>query len=116
MKVSNIRTFIPSKDFEVSKTFYTQLGFTEDPVSPDLSLFENSGSVFFLQRFYTKEFAENLMFQLVVDDIEKAYANASMIEHKTKLSDITQESWGKVFYLHGPAGELWHVTQLNEVS
>ena len=116
MKVSSVRTFIPSKDFESSKAFYTQFGFIEDPVSPDLSLFENNGCVFFLQRFYSKEFAENLMFQLVVNDIETAYKSASKIEPKTKLTDITQESWGKVFYLYGPAGELWHVTQLNQAT
>lgn len=112
MKIDDIRAFIPSKDYEISKTFYTDLGFSSNYVTDDLTLFESAECTFFLQRFYNKDLAENLMFQLIVLDIEAAFEIANKSQHKTKISPIQQEHWGKVFYLTGPSGELWHVTQL----
>ena len=31
-----------------------------------------------------------------------------------KLSNISEENWGKVFYLHDPSGNLWHFCQLED--
>jgi len=112
MKVDDIKVFIPSKDFEVSKAFYTSLGFKGAFVTDDLQLFENGECAFFLQRFYNQQFAENLMLQLCVVDINEAYEAAASAPHAQKLTSIQHERWGKVFYLSGPAGELWHVTEL----
>jgi hypothetical protein len=112
MKVDDIRAFIPCKDYENSKTFYTELGFSGEYVTDDLTLFEAGECTFFLQRYYNKEFAENLMFQLIVVDIDAAFEMANKSKHKTKITPIQQEHWGKVFYLTGPSGELWHVTEL----
>lgn len=113
MQVDDIRSFIPSKDYESSKTFYTELGFSGEYVSDDLTLFESGQCTFFLQRFYNKALAENMMFQLIVLDINSAFEMANKSQHKTKITPIQQEHWGKVFYLTGPSGELWHVTQLD---
>jgi len=112
MQATDIRAFIPSKDYQHSKTFYTELGFSGVKVTDDLTLFESDQCTFFLQRFYNKDLAENLMFQLIVLDINQAFATANKSKYKIKITPIQQEHWGKVFYLTGPAGELWHVTQL----
>jgi hypothetical protein len=112
MNVDDIRAFIPCKHYENSKTFYTELGFLGVHVTDDLTLFESGECSFFLQRFYNKELAENLMFQLIVLDIDSAFKIADQTQYKTKITPIQQEHWGKVFYLTGPSGELWHVTQL----
>lgn len=66
----------------------------------------------FLQRFYNKELAENLMFQFIVFNINTAFEMVNQSKHKAKIPPIQQEYWGKVFYLTGPSDELWHVTQL----
>ena len=100
------------KQLGKKEAFYEALGYKIESVTPDLCLCENDTMVFFLQRFYNKELAENLMFQLIVDDIEQAYASSKEAGKQTKLSEISEETWGKVFYLWGPAGELWHVTEL----
>ena len=47
VQVDDIRVFIPSKDYEVSKSFYQALGFKMDYVSDDLALFENGDCFFF---------------------------------------------------------------------
>lgn len=112
MDVIDIKAFVPSKDYEVSKSFYSEIGFKADYVSEDLTLFQNGDCLFFLQRFFNADLAANFMLQLCVSDIESAYRLCSQSKHKAKITPIQQESWGKVFYLWGPAGELLHVTEL----
>jgi catechol 2,3-dioxygenase-like lactoylglutathione lyase family enzyme len=110
--VDDIRVFIPSKNFDESNEFYCDLGFTADYVTDNLSIFENGECSFFLQRFYNKDLAENLMLQICVLNIESAFQKASSARHKVKITPIETQPWGKVFYVWGPAGELLHVTQL----
>lgn len=114
MQVDDIRVFIPSKDYPASQRFYQALGFNMEYVSEDLTLFDNGNCFFFLQRFYNQEFAENLMMQLSVLDIEEAFERVTKLEgFDINFEPISQERWGKVFYLWGPSGELWHITQFN---
>jgi predicted enzyme related to lactoylglutathione lyase len=115
VKVDDIRVFIPSKDYQISKSFYQSLGFKMDYVNDDLSLFENGECSFFLQNFYNEQFATNLMFQLSVLDIDEAYKIISNLEgFNIKHEPIKIERWGKVVYLWGPSGELWHVTEFRK--
>ena len=114
MKVDDIRVFIPSKDYEMSKSFYQALGFKMDYVTDDLSLFESGKCAFFLQNYYNEQFAENLMLQLSVVNINDAYEVISnLIGFDIKCEPIKTERWGKVVYLWGPSGELWHVTEFS---
>ena len=114
MQVDDIRVFIPSKNYNISKSFYQALGFKMDYVTDDLSLFENGECTFFLQRFYNEELAKNLMFQLSVLDINKAFEVISSIDgFDIKYEPIKTEHWGKVVYMWGPSGELWHVTEFS---
>jgi len=112
LEADDIRVFLPSKDYESSKEFYTDLGFLGERVTDDLTIFENGNCTFFLQNFYKQQHAENLMLQLCVSNIDAAYLCAQSARHKQKVSSIEHEPWGKVFYLWGPSGELWHVTEL----
>lgn len=114
MKVNDIRVFIPSKDYEKSKSFYQALGFSMGEASPDLSLFENGDCAFFLYRSNNEELTKNLMVQLSVVDINDAFDVISDLDQfEIKFEPIKTERWGKVFYLWGPSGELWHVTEFN---
>lgn len=114
MRVDDIRVFIPAKDFTVSKAFYTALGFNGSDASEDLTLYEKGDCYFFLSRFYNQELATNLMMQLSVHDIDEAYEHISSIQgFDIKFTQIKTEPWGKVVYLWGPSGELWHVTEFN---
>lgn len=112
-----LRVFVPAKDFNVSQEFYSALGFDAEIITQDLCLYSADGCSFFLQRFYNQTLAENLMFQYCVADIDEVYQKAHAIAVNfahvpVKVSAIEQEHWGKVFYLWGPSGELWHVTEL----
>jgi hypothetical protein len=114
MQASDIRVFIPSKDFNESIAFYQALGFVMQPAGEDLAIFEGNGCTFFLQKYYSEEFAKNLMLQLLVPSIEDALAVIESVKNfNIKYQPIKDEAWGRVVYLWGPSGELWHVTQLN---
>lgn len=112
MDVTDIKAFIPSKDYELSKSFYSEIGFDSEYVSDDLTLFQNGDCLFFLQRFYDEALASNFMLQICVSDINEAFRLCSESTLKQKFTSISQESWGKVFYLWGPSGELLHITQV----
>ncbi|MGJ8619085.1 MAG: VOC family protein [Methylophilaceae bacterium] len=114
MKIEGIRVFIPSKDYEMSKSFYESLGFSSQKAGDELTIFTKGECSFFLQKYYNEEFAKNLMLQLVVPNIEEAYALISELKFSTvRHTEIKQEAWGKVVYLWGPSGELWHITELD---
>jgi len=113
MHVEDIRVFIPSKDYRESRLFYKALGFRLEEVNEELTIFQNGNSTFFLQKYFNQELADNLMFQLIVSDIDEAFNTISSIEgFDIKYEPIKEEHWGKVVYLWGPSGELWHVTEL----
>jgi catechol 2,3-dioxygenase-like lactoylglutathione lyase family enzyme len=114
--VLDIKAFLPSKDFAVSRDFYSQLGFTENWANDNLAEFEFSGRKFLLQKFYEQAFAENLMIQLMVPDAEAWWAKAEsggLIDSfgiRAKPPEL--QPWGqKVLYLWDPAGVLWHIAE-----
>ncbi len=114
MKANDIRVFIPAKNYQESQAFYETLGFTSEIITDDLLLFSNGDCSFFLQRFYNEELANNLMFQLCVPNIETAFKKINSIKgFDIKYRPIVEESWGKVVYLWGPSGELWHITEFS---
>jgi len=74
----------------------------------------NGRCTFFLQRFVNEELASNLMMQLSVLDIQEAFNGISNIKgFNIRYEPIKEEHWGKVIYLWGPSGELWHVTEFS---
>ena len=106
MHVIDIKTFIPSKNYDISKAFYSEIGFNAEYVNEDLTLFENGDCLFFLQRFYNPELANNFMLQICVADIQDAFDLCSRSLHKTKISSIEQQHWGSVWSSHRVAGTL----------
>jgi hypothetical protein len=112
-QIKSIRTFIGAKDFEVSRQFYSALNFTEHAIGPKLSYFEADGFGFYLQDYYLKEWIENTMIFLEVDDVKRYWDELVALELTTaydgvKLTPIRVESWGRECFLHDPAGVLWH--------
>lgn len=113
MNVTSIKVFVPSKDYEISKSFYSEIGFKPEFLTDDLTLFQSGACFLYLQRFYNQELADNFMLQICVSDIEEAFDVCSNSNYKTKIISVQNEAWGKVFYLWGPAGELLHITEFS---
>ncbi|MDZ7606704.1 MAG: hypothetical protein U5K79_14200 [Cyclobacteriaceae bacterium] len=60
-KAVSIRPFIGAKDYELSRKFYRDLGFTESVVSHNMSYFKKDGLGFYLQDAYVKDWVDNSM-------------------------------------------------------
>lgn len=70
MTTVEIKAFVPSKDFDLSKRFYQDLGFELAWSDDDLAYFRHDGSSFLLQNFYNAEHAANFMMHLLVEDVD----------------------------------------------
>jgi hypothetical protein len=114
-----LKAFVPSKDFEVSKRFYQDLGFTVEWSNDGLAYIRHGQSKFLLQKYYVKEFAENLMMHLLVEDVDAWWqqVNEQDIASKygVKASPPQQQPWGiRDFVLFDPTGILWRIGQPTE--
>ncbi len=113
--ITSIRTFIGSKDFNLSKRFYLAIGFEIVDISPDLSYVRIKQDIgFYLQNYYNKTWCHNTMLFLERDDAEmyrdELLSSDFLKEFPTsKISDIRKEDWGIEWFLHDPAGILWHI-------
>lgn len=67
-KATSIRPFIGAKDYDLSRSFYRDLGFEEVVLSNDMSLFKIDQLGFYLQHAYVKDWIDNSMIFLEVDD------------------------------------------------
>lgn len=115
MKIKLLRTFLPSMDYMISKEFYKDLGFDIIWESDELTEFGTAEYNFFLQNYYQKDWANNLMMQMFVDDLDSLYQIAKSLINKykhTKIKPIFDAEYGRTFHLIGPAGELWHMTEM----
>lgn len=112
-KVISIRPFIGAKDFELSRSFYRDLGFLENVITPDMSVFTTEGMAFYLQDAYVKDWIDNTMIFLEVDDVDRYWQellalNLTAKYKEAKLTPIRTDYWGKECFLDDPSGILWH--------
>ena len=78
--IKSLTPYVPAKDFELSKRFYTALGFTMTPGWGGTADFELNGYSLRLQEYYIKDWAENFMFLIEVDDVQAWYELAQQIQ------------------------------------
>ncbi|GAB5404592.1 MAG: hypothetical protein Aurels2KO_28230 [Aureliella sp.] len=67
---TGIRPFLGAKDFDESRAFYGDLGFQELEISPEMSVFRLGETSFYLQRYYVKDWVDNSMIFLEVEDLD----------------------------------------------
>lgn len=114
LKTQEIKTFLPAKDYLLSKEFYISLGFTKASDSHGIAYFYRDNCSFLLQDFYEPTFASNLMMHLLVEDAHAwhQHLSAANIEkhYGVTLSEPSEQPWGMVdFTLHDPSGVLWRI-------
>jgi len=120
MKITgkSIRPFIGSKNYAISRNFYLDLGFEEIITSEKMSYFSIGKFGFYLQDYYAKDWIDNSMIFLELDDLEsnlKHIQNLGLTEkyENVRLSEIKHNEWGDEFFLHDPSGILWHFGRFN---
>ena len=109
-----LQAFIPAKDFERSKQFYRDIGFTLGWDANGVACLHHGKASFFLQDFYVKELAENLMLHLRVESVDAWWENIveGKIAEKYGVRTLPpeQRAWGmRDFVLIDPSGVLWRI-------
>lgn len=109
-----ILTFLGSRNFQESWAFYELLGFEIKLISKGFARVYINGKIgFYLQDYYSKEWCENTMVFLEVEGLEAQRESIFKLNLPekfpgVKLSQIKKNDWGNEFFLHDPAGILWH--------
>lgn len=114
LSVTEIKAFVPSKNFELSKQFYRDLGFTMASEGGGIAYFHREHASFLLQDFCAESFAENFHMHLLVADADAwwRHVQASGVQQKyaVEVSPLEDQPWGmRDFCLHDPAGVVWRI-------
>ena len=112
-KAISIRPFIGAENFELSRNFYRDLGFQERILFHNMSYFKTQELGFYLQDAYVKDWIDNTMVFLEVENIDRYWNELSALDLATKYKNVRLtptrvHNWGKECYLHDPSGILWH--------
>jgi hypothetical protein len=108
------RPFVPAKDFVLSKRFYLSIGF-QLLLDGEVAIFGVGKTSFILQNYYNKDWAENFMMQLMVDDVDAWWAHLNRMDLPKNFPVVSlrppeMQPWGlRIAYLVDPSGVLWHV-------
>jgi catechol 2,3-dioxygenase-like lactoylglutathione lyase family enzyme len=112
-KAKSIRAFIGSKNYEISRSFYRDLGFEEVVLSPNMSYFKSEAFGFYLQDAYVKDWIDNTMVFMEVEDVKQFYSELVALDLPSKYKGvrvlpIRELDWGSECFVHDPSGVLWH--------
>jgi catechol 2,3-dioxygenase-like lactoylglutathione lyase family enzyme len=116
LEIVEVKAFVPSRDFALSKQFYQDFGFELAWSSDDLAYLRRGASSFLLQNFYNKEHADNFMMHLLVEDVDAWWnhveAEGLTGKYGVKAEPPSDKPWGlRDFVLVDPAGVLWRIGQ-----
>jgi catechol 2,3-dioxygenase-like lactoylglutathione lyase family enzyme len=115
----SIRPFIGAKNYEVSRSFYRDLGFQESILSNNMSYFKMGELGFYLQDAYVKDWIDNSMIFLEVEDVDRFWNGLLVLGlpakyEGAKLTPIRKLDWGRECFMHDPSGILWHFGEFNK--
>lgn len=114
-----VRPFLPVREYELSKQFYEAIGF-EKVLDGEVAIFNAGSGGFILQRYYQKDWAENTMLQLMVDDLDAWWRHIEALDLPSRFGvqapkPPAMQPWGlRVSYVYDPCGVLWHICQRRE--
>jgi uncharacterized glyoxalase superfamily protein PhnB len=117
LSVTDLRVFVPSRDFELSRAFYTALGFATLWSDDTMALLELGGHRIMLQNYFVRNWAENFMITIEVGDVDDWYDHVVELLSDggfgdARISEPADEDWGaRVAHLWDPCGVLIHFTQ-----
>ena len=103
------RPFVPARDFELSKRFYEALGFTK-LLDGQVAIFGIGASSFVLQNAFQKEWAENFMMQLMVDDLDSWWTHIKSLDLPARFGVTAPKAPALQNDCSNPAQGTWHFT------
>lgn len=111
LTIRDLKVYMPAKNFEQSKRFYAALGFTMSEGWGGTADFELNGHGFRLQDYYVKDWADNFMVVMGVDDIEAWHQRANEIASsgafgRVKVKPPESVDDTRVLHVVDPSGVL----------
>lgn len=117
--IEDVRTFLPARDFATSRDFYRALGFEELWSSDKLVLFKVGRFSFFLQDYFVREWAENMMMDLRVADVDAHWLHLQSLNLPQQFTTVRlgapkddPANGIRGGHLIDPSGVLWHFSQI----
>ena len=115
--VTDVKVFVPAKDFQLSLSYYQELGWKVIGLQDKLAELEMEGFRFFLQDYYNRGWANNFMFYVNVTDSQAWYEHiAEILERgglgKARVNKPALQSHGDIVtHAWDPSGVLIHFAQ-----
>jgi len=111
-----IKAFVPAKDFELSKQFYQDIGFTLASDEDGIAYLFYGNTSFLLQDFYIQELAENFMMHLLVESVDAWWAQIQerkiAEKYQINIDPPVERPWRmRDFVLVDPSGVLWYIAE-----
>lgn len=100
--INSFKPYVPAKDFDLSKRFYTALGFTMSEGWGGTADFALNGFTFRLQDYYVKDWANNFMIVMGVDDVEAWHQLARKLADSGEYPGVSVKPPERV-------DDTWHV-------
>jgi len=116
LRAIEIKAFVPSRDYALSKQFYQDLGFVLASDSAGVAYFHYGDASFLLQDFYVEALANNLMMHLLVEDVSAWWTRINdagiAAKYGVKVTNVEQQPWRmRDFVVIDPSGVLWRIAQ-----
>lgn len=120
-KAISIRPFIGAKNFELSRSFYCDLGFKESVLDHNMSYFSTEDIGFYLQDSYVRDWIDNTMIFMEVDNVDRYWQELLALNLQSKyegvkLTPVRKLDWGKECFMHDPSGILWHFGEFTKAG
>jgi hypothetical protein len=116
MKFLSIQPFVASgREFEKAKSFFKDLGFLVKWDGGDYVGFEKDGCQFILQKYDHKEFAENFMLSVTIENAttfrQSVVENKLVEKYGIQMSQVMDQPYGKEVNIIDLAGVCWHFVE-----
>ena len=118
LSATDLRPFIPARDFALSKRFYAALGWETRDVADGMALVTlGPEQHFYIQDYYLKDVAENAMLHVSVNDAHAWFLHVSSALGGdrfpgARVQPPAPQSYGAlVVFVHDPSGVLLHLCQ-----
>jgi len=110
------KAFVPAQDFERSKQFYQDLGFSVLWSTTELAHLRHGASSFLLQNYFVKEYADNFKMHLLVEAVDDWWQHIEdrriAARYAVRAEPPADRSWGlRDCVLFDPAGVMWRIAQ-----
>lgn len=116
LRVTEIKAFVPSKHYEISKQFYQDLGFTMASDEEGIAYFHFGDVSFLLQDDCVASFAEDFAMHLLVEDVtawwNHVQGSGVTSMDGVRMTDMVDQPWRmRDFCLYDPSGVVWRIGQ-----